>query len=649
MKSKSIRLWKLLHSIQASKFGWLLPLLWISWLSGIALFLQLGSTGLLDETEPLFAEAARQMLVTGDWITPYYNEVTRFDKPPLIYWLMVISYQIFGVNTWGVRLPSAIAAFGLTCLGFYTLWYYVQTQLQAQQKATAILTADQTSDLQNHQHDHANKNHLFHPLPWIGSALIALNPQMIAWGRVGVSDMLLVSCIGIALLAFFLGYLSFENSLGSDFLEIAILDKNTKIQTSSLWYLIFHLFIALAILTKGPVGFVLPMLVTGTFTLYMGNFHQVWREVRPVQGLGLILIITLPWYILVTLANGTAFLNTFFGYHNFQRFTQVVNHHSAPWYFYFIVVLLGCLPNSTYLPISLFQIRFWQRQSWQYQPRWHHLKIFAFIWFLCIFVFFTISVTKLPSYVLPLMPACAILIALFWSEMMLEPEAILGNSSSSNTVFMRLFFKGSLLLNIVFLLVLAFASFNTVNWLAYDPDMPAFPQRLQESGFLFRASLTWLLTAVTVAVLLWRQQISWILPINLLGFVICFIVAVVPIFNLLDQQRQAPLREIAQAVIQQKISNEPLVAVGFIKPSLVFYTKNPVQYYEYSTDAIAAFSSPSFQSSSQDTSSETFLLVAYPREFQNLGLQPEQYQILDQASVYQLVRVPRKAFSKRSF
>ncbi|WP_375338605.1 ArnT family glycosyltransferase [[Phormidium] sp. ETS-05] len=104
------------------KIIWFVSILWLFVISFIAFLWNLGSTGLVDETEPLFAEAARQMTVTGDWITPYFNGATRFDKPPLIYWLMVIAYKLVGVNAWGVRLPSALAAISLMVLLFYTLW-----------------------------------------------------------------------------------------------------------------------------------------------------------------------------------------------------------------------------------------------------------------------------------------------------------------------------------------------------------------------------------------------------------------------------------------------------------------------------------------------------------------------------------------------
>ncbi|MFM7439447.1 MAG: ArnT family glycosyltransferase, partial [Snowella sp.] len=77
--------------------------------------------GLVDKTEPMFVEASRQMVVTGDWITPYWNDETRFDKPPLTYWLSGIAFQIFGINEGGARFPAALLATASVVLGFYTL------------------------------------------------------------------------------------------------------------------------------------------------------------------------------------------------------------------------------------------------------------------------------------------------------------------------------------------------------------------------------------------------------------------------------------------------------------------------------------------------------------------------------------------------
>ena len=109
-----------------------LSIVWLSFLAWLAFFYNLGNIGLIDETEPIFAETARQMVETGDWITPYYNGETRFDKPPLIYWLMAIAYHLFGIHEWSVRLPSAISGTALMCFGFYPLYRYGYYHLNLQ-------------------------------------------------------------------------------------------------------------------------------------------------------------------------------------------------------------------------------------------------------------------------------------------------------------------------------------------------------------------------------------------------------------------------------------------------------------------------------------------------------------------------------------
>jgi 4-amino-4-deoxy-L-arabinose transferase-like glycosyltransferase len=226
---------------------WVLSTLWVLLISSLAFFWNLGSIGLIDETEPLFAEAARQMTVTGDWITPFFNGATRFDKPPLIYWLMVIAYKIFGVNEFAVRLPSALSGLALTSFCFYTLRYFGNP------------TRDWGGE-KSHPHEESPISNT-PSLQWhswlvasLGAAMVALNPMTLFFGRTGYSDMLLSACMGGGLLAFFIGYAQPERR---------------TVQTR--WYLAFYVLIALAVLAKGPIGIVLPGLIIGSFLLYVGK------------------------------------------------------------------------------------------------------------------------------------------------------------------------------------------------------------------------------------------------------------------------------------------------------------------------------------------------------------------------------------------
>ncbi|MEG4283023.1 glycosyltransferase family 39 protein [Microcoleus sp. A006_D1] len=623
----------------------LLSLLWLGAIGFVAFLWNLGNIGLVDETEPLFAEAARQMTVTGDFITPYFNGDTRFDKPPLIYWLMAVAYRTLGVNEWAVRLPSALCAIGLTCLGFYTL---SRSKSKSKEEGRRKKEEGRGNDEEGRGNDEEGRGNdeeakfsqspnlpIFLSTPWIGAALIALNPQTIAWGRTGVSDMLLSACMCSALLAFFLGYTLEEQRSQAELSTVSTSRFPNK------WYLTFYVLIALAILAKGPVGIVIPALIVGSFTLYLGNFRQLWREMRPVSGILIILAIALPWFILVTLANGQTYIDSFFGYHNFQRFTEVVNKHSAPWYFYFFVVLLGFAPWSIYLPLAIARTRFWQRSYWRRQPRSAQLSLFALFWFGCIFCFFTIAVTKLPSYVLPLLPAAAILVTLLWGDIIAgkEPEnRRIKLEKKPNSLPKSLLV--TYFVNIVFLLILAGATFYCYNWLGDDPAMPNFPEALQKSGLLIVGGAIWITAAGAIALLLWQRKQRWILVANFIGLVAFIIFGLTPAYNLVDINRQLPLRELAKVVVQQKLPGEELMMIGFWKPSLVFYTQDPVTFYRLSRGA------KNYIEESKNNTSPSIMVLGYPHKFKEFGLQPNQYQLLDSRGAYQLARVPRKAFLK---
>ncbi|WP_088892134.1 ArnT family glycosyltransferase [Leptolyngbya ohadii] len=586
--------WKL----QASH-AWIFALVWIGLATGIAFWLHLGSIGLVDETEPLFAEAARQMKITGDWITPYFNGNTRFDKPPLVYWIMAIAYQTVGVNEWSARFPSALAGTFLAVFGFYTLRRFGFSRPGSAIAAQEAVAAEK-------------------PIPseidrqlWIaalvGSAAMVLNPQTIVWGRTGVSDMLLSGCIGGCLLAFFCGYAQ---------------PNRPKMQDR--WYLAAYVLSALAVLTKGPVGIVIPGMIVLAFLFYTGNLWTVLRELKLIRGALIFVAITLPWYILVTLANGDAFINSFFGYHNIERFTQVVNRHSAPWYFYFLVVPIAFMPWSIHLPAAFAQLRFWKRSAWQQQPRASHLGIFALIWFAVVFVFFTIAVTKLPSYTIPLLPACAILVALFWSDQM--THASVGSKK---------FAWISHWVNILVLFALAWATYYSPNWLGNDPELPNLPNLIREAGVEIWGGVAWAVAAIGGIILLLRRQGRWLWVANLVGFVAFVLLTLMPAAALMDVERQLPLRDLSQTIVQVQQPNEPLVMIGFGKPSIVFYTDRYVNFIPDPDDVI-----PDLQDlMTANPAPPSILVLGRDVKLREAKLRPRQYELIKEAGIYQLVRI----------
>ncbi|KYC43262.1 glycosyltransferase [Scytonema hofmannii PCC 7110] len=575
-----------------------LSILWVILTGGIAFVWHLGSIGLIDETEPLFAEASRQMFVTGDWITPFFNAETRFDKPALIYWFQAIAFSILGVNEWAVRLPSALAAIGLMGLGSYTIqWYFARED---------------------------ELEHKYRPaLRWItagfGTAVMALNPEMIVWGRTGVSDMLLTGCMASALLCFFLGYA-----------------HPSKSNVQARWYIAFYVLIAGAILTKGPIGIVLPGLIVGIFLLYLGNITQVLREMRPLTGLLIVICLSLPWYILVIWRNGWDYINSFFGYHNVERFTNVVNRHSAPWYFYFVVVLLGFAPYSVYLPLAMGRLKFWQRKYWRSQERSRQLGLFAFCWFVGIFGFFTIAVTKLPSYVLPLMPAAAILIALLWGDLLDKgnKEELSPSLPHSLTPSLPLFQRTGWV-NVAFLSAIAVTMFYLPQIIGNDPAAPDFRNLLERSGLTVLGGAIWILSAIAIAVSLMRRRYKTVLIINIVGFAAFLMVVLTPALFLMDRERQLPLRELSEIVVQTQKPGEELVMVGFKKPTVVFYTRRPVTYKKITATAAQYLQ----DKAAKKPSPSSVLVLAQPKKFPEMGFKPTDYENLGTRGAYQLVRI----------
>ena len=265
--------------------------------------LGLGDTGLIDETPPLFASAGKAMSQSGDWITPKVNGILRFDKPPFYYWLMAIFYSIPGNQGWdqlgslSARLPSALASLFLFLVIADSIYY--------QQKSS--------------------NNNIY--LALVSSLGFALSPLVIIWSRTAVSDSLLSATVGISLLLFWRKFIE-ENS------QNCILP----------WFVL-----GLAILTKGPVAVVIVGLTLIIFLSTQDNWQNLLLRIKPLQGILITLLISTPWYLIVFLKEGQNFLASFFGYHNLQRYTSVVNNHTEPWWFFLYILLIGSLPFSIFL------------------------------------------------------------------------------------------------------------------------------------------------------------------------------------------------------------------------------------------------------------------------------------------------------------
>jgi 4-amino-4-deoxy-L-arabinose transferase-like glycosyltransferase len=518
----------------------LLPL---TLLFGVGLFLwQLGSTGLVDETPPLFAGAARAMAETGDWLTPRVNGLPRYDKPPLVYWLMGLGYLVPGqdqwnpLGTWAARLPSALASIAVMLSLAYTLRRWPQPDWAPGSGGDPLPPRPALTALS-------------------ASLGFALSPLILLWGRIAVSDALFTGCLTMSLLLFWQSWAEPRRP----------------------WWPAW-LVLGLAVLAKGPVAVVLAGLTLLGFGWRQGAIPSLWRRLRPIRGLGVTAVVALPWYGAMLLVEGRPFWNSFFGYHNLQRFSSVVNQHLQPWWFFAAVLVVASLP---FTPLLLLGLARGLRGPGQPPPA--SLRAFAACWLMSVLLFFTLAATKLPSYWLPATPAAGILIALAAQDGETPPRHSGGDGSASRST--------AIALGVTLLLTVLLASGLWVSglWIPaiQDPEMPTLPAELLASGLVLRAAFCWTLTTL-LAAWLWlrgRRPVGWLLALQLP--VVAFqLVAVLPMWALGDGVRGRPVREMAAAVRRQAQAGEPLAMVGILKPSLHYYSRQVVLYEGTSQTAL---------------------------------------------------------------
>jgi 4-amino-4-deoxy-L-arabinose transferase-like glycosyltransferase len=514
----------------------------ITLLLGLALFAwQLGSTGLVDETPPLFAASARAMAETGDWLIPRVNGLPRYDKPPLVYWLMGLVYALPGqeqwnpLGTWAARFPSALAAIGVMLALADTLLRWPQLPVPSA-AAEPVRPPPGASP---------------GPAPRPGltalSAALAfgLSPLMIVWGRTAVSDSLFSSLVALTLLLCWQAYAD----------------------PARPWWLPWPV-LGLAVLAKGPVAVVLLAITLSLFGWLQADPGGLRRRLRPLRGLLIAGLVALPWYLLALHSEGRPFWDSFFGYHNLQRFSEVVNRHLQPWWFFLPVMLVASLPVSPMLLVGLARAIGPLRLAWCPvfpRPPAASLARFAACWLLAVLLFFTAAATKLPSYWLPATPAAALLIA----------QAAQTGWTGDGRPWERWAWGLSLLLTTLLGVVLLLAPL----WLPLirDPEMPGLGAELQGSPLVALVAACWLLAALLGWLGRRRRP-----PLPLLALQLPLVVFVsaglVPLTRVGDRLRAEPVRRMAKVLQRQGHPGEPVAMVGVLKPSLHYYSRRVVIY-----------------------------------------------------------------------
>lgn len=319
----------------------------------LTLFIFLGSFPIYILDEARNAEAAREMLISGNYIVPHFNGVLRTDKPPLHYFFMIAGFKLFGINAFGARFFSLV-------FGILTIWVSYRAILRNSERITALIFL----------------------------AIMLSAPVFMQEFRLAVPDPYLIFFTTLSLISFF--------------------DWYTSKKTHSL--LIFYGALAFGTLAKGPVAVFLPVVAIGLFLLlrqsirfirHKGNIHLI--------GWLIYMLITVPWFYLVHVETEGQWTRGFFLEHNLNRYSDSLEGHNGSFLKMISFIIMGLFPFSIFLiPAIRFAVK---------KAKEADFIFYALCIALVYTVFFSFSGTQLPNYPMPAYPFIAILLASFLKEL----------------------------------------------------------------------------------------------------------------------------------------------------------------------------------------------------------------------------------------
>jgi 4-amino-4-deoxy-L-arabinose transferase-like glycosyltransferase len=315
------------------------PLVFI--VAGLIFFFHLETYGFWEPDEARYGEIAREMLAMRDFVVPHLNYVAYVEKPPLLYWLTALSFRIFGVSEFAARLMPAISAL----VGVLATFVFAARVMG---RRRAVMAA----------------------------AILATAPLYAVMAQVLTTDMLLSALMTIAIFALFLQY-----------------------QDGGNWCWIAYVAMALATLTKGPVGIALPGMIVLIFLWWEGALRGSIRRFHGIAGAVLVLAIVAPWFVAISIRE-PGFLDFYFIGEHVRRIFDSSFSHGEPFYFYIPVVIVGLLPWSLLVPFLT-----WRKMM--PNPARRYCVIASVV----IIGTFSASSGKLIPYVIPAFPPLAVLLA----------------------------------------------------------------------------------------------------------------------------------------------------------------------------------------------------------------------------------------------
>ena len=360
----------------------------------------------------------RKCFLRGDWLVPTFNHELRTDKPIMLYWLMLTSFSFLGVSEFAARLPSALMACG------------------------AVLTTY-----------HIGKILFDHKSGMWGAIALSSCMMFVIVGRAATPDATLIFFVTLSLFIFVKGVANLHDG---KFPSGQIADgpeakdwPHQFIATGWKTHLAMYIVMGLAVLAKGPVGFLLPCTIIGLFLLCCAEITKVnydesksvlenwsWPKrfvmfffrffgprrffralfsMKPILLFVVVTTVALPWYATVGILTDGAWLEGFLGNHNVGRFVSSMEGHWGPIFYYIPVIMIGFFPWSIFLLMTVYTS---VRTAREYETN-RYAVLFLLCWVGTFVGFFSLAQTKLPNYVLPCYPALALLTGHYlhrWSQ-----------------------------------------------------------------------------------------------------------------------------------------------------------------------------------------------------------------------------------------
>jgi 4-amino-4-deoxy-L-arabinose transferase-like glycosyltransferase len=330
-------------------------------------FYGLGQVGLIGADEPRYAQVAREMLERHDWITPVLGGQPWLEKPPLYYWQAMVAYATFGVSDWAARLPSALDASLLVLAVYFFL-----------RRFRLGFALD-------------------------GALITASSAGIIGFARAASMDMALAAAFTVAML----GWWAWRES------------------GKKIYLVVFYGFMALGMLAKGPVA---PFLAAVVIVIYAAAVRELKMVLKTLWLPGILLFcaVALPWYFAVQIRN-PEFFREFIVEHNLGRFSKNLYHHTEPFWYYLPITALALIPWTAFVIAAFVRpIRLWwakRKAGTAEVDLENQFDVFVCCWLIVPVIFFSISQSKLPGYILPALPAGGLLLAEYLRQRLEQDEA----------------------------------------------------------------------------------------------------------------------------------------------------------------------------------------------------------------------------------